>query len=148
MDRFKEEAVYVLRVPVDYILSQCRVRLKHCLKLWDGKLQYLHIGERNRTQRKLNAEIGRVITGENGSRSVKAYDLAVSAFMIGEMDGRAGYIVLDAVIGLPRFPEIVSLLKYPFGMGLRKKILVKCAEVIRKIISRNQHIDHLALRII
>ena len=148
MDRFKEEAVYILRVSVDYVLSQRRVRLKHCLKLWDGKFQYLHFGERSRTQRTLNAKIGRVITGKYGSRSVKAYDLAMSVFMIGEMDGRAGYIVLDAVIGLSRFPEIVSLLKYPFGMGMRKKILVKCAEVIRKIISRNQHVDHLALRII
>ena len=111
MDRLKEEEVYIFGIPVDNTLGKGSVRLKHCLKLWDGKLQYLHIGERSRTQRKLNAEIGRVITGKNGSWSVKAYDLAMSAFMIGEMDGRAGYIVLDAVIGLSRFPEIVFFLK-------------------------------------
>ena len=42
---------------------------------------------------------------------MKTDDLAMSAFMLGEMNGRAGDIVLDAVIGLSRFPEIVSLLK-------------------------------------
>ena len=79
---------------------------------------------------------------------MKADDLAMPAFMLGEMNGRAGDIVLDTVIGLSRFPEIVSLLKLTFGMGLRKELSMKCAEVIRKIISRNQHIDHLAFRII
>lgn len=59
---------------------------------------------------------------------MKADDLALPAFMLGEMNGRAGDIVLDTVIGLSRFPEIVSLLKLPFGMGLRKEISMKSGQ--------------------
>ena len=77
-----------------------------------------------------------MITGEKRSRAVKADDFPSPAFVLRKMNRRTADIVLDAVIRLSGLPEIVTFPKYLLCVRLGKKVLVKRAEVIRKVISR------------
>ncbi len=49
---------------------------------------------------------------------------------------------MDAVIRLAGPPQVIALAKYLFRVGLGQEVIVKSAEVIRKIISWRQYGNH------
>ena len=76
---------------------------------------------------------------------MKADDFPSAAFVFRKMNRRTGYIVLDTIIRLSGILEVITFLKCSLCMGLGKKVFIKDAEVICKIISWFQHGNHLAL---
>ena len=86
MDGFKEEAVDISGIPVYYALAESGAGLKHGLKLRDSKFQHMNWREGGCGQGKLDAEIGGVVTGEYGSRTVKADDSAPSCLVFGKVN--------------------------------------------------------------
>ena len=76
---------------------------------------------------------------------MKADDFPSSAFVLRKVNRCTRYIVLDTLIRLSGFPEVITFLEGSLCMGMGKKVFIKGAKVIRKIISWFQHRNHLAL---
>lgn len=76
---------------------------------------------------------------------MKTDDFPSSTFVLRKVNRCTRYIVLDTIIRLSGFPEVITFLKGSLCTGVGKKVLIKGAKVIRKIISWFQHRNHLAL---
>lgn len=115
---FKEKAVHIPRVPIDHTLAEVSVCLEHCFKLRNCKLKDFDFRECDRCQGQLNLEISCVVPRENCTRTVKTDDFSAPTLMVGKMNCCAGDKVVDTVIGLSWFPEVIPLVKFPLAVWL------------------------------